>query len=84
MSTKKDGTDRLNDTVFSEALLEAKVISFADGGANGAAKGGPNLSFDTKLLFNGNLLVGKAYTAQLGPQLGDGGCFRGPGLWRCR
>jgi len=29
------------------------------------------MSFNIKILFNGNLLVGKAYTAQLGPKPGD-------------
>jgi hypothetical protein len=32
---------------------------------------GRSLSFNTKIQFNGNLLVGKAYTAQLGPKPGD-------------
>jgi hypothetical protein len=32
---------------------------------------GRSLSFVTKVQFNGNLMVGKAYTAQLGLQPGD-------------
>jgi hypothetical protein len=32
---------------------------------------GRSLSFNTKIQFNGNLLVGKAYTAQLGLKPGD-------------
>jgi hypothetical protein len=34
-------------------------------------RSGRSLSFNTKIQFNGNLLVGKAYTAQLGPKPGD-------------
>ena len=71
VSTKKDGTERLNFTAFYEALLEAKGVSFSDGGGSGVGKAGRKLSFTTKVQFNGNLLVGKAYTAQLGLQPGD-------------
>jgi hypothetical protein len=38
-----------------------------------AARGKPgrSLSFNTKIQFNGTLMVGKAYTAQLGLKPGD-------------
>ena len=72
VSTKKDGTERLNFTAFYEALLEAKGVNFGDGGGSGGKRRpGRSLSFNTKVQFNGNLLVGKAYTAQLGLQPGD-------------
>ena len=72
VSTKKDGTERLNFTAFYEALLEAKGVSLGDGGRNGGkGRPGRSLSFATKIQFNGNLLVGKAYTAQLGLAPGD-------------
>jgi hypothetical protein len=71
VSTKKDGTERLNFTAFYEALLEAKGVSFGDGGSGGKGRPGRSLSFNTKIQFNGNLLVGKAYTAQLGLKPGD-------------
>jgi len=71
VSTKKDGTERLNFTAFYEALLEAKGVNFGDGGGGGKRRPGRSLSFNTKVQFNGNLLVGKAYTAQLGLQPGD-------------
>ena len=72
VSTKKDGTERLNFTAFYEALLEAKGVSLGDsGGGGGNGRPGRSLSFATKIQFNGNLLVGKAYTAQLGLQPGD-------------
>jgi hypothetical protein len=43
VSTKKDGTERLNFTAFYEVLLEAKGVSFGDGGGSGG-KGRPGRS----------------------------------------
>jgi hypothetical protein len=71
VSTKKDGTERLNFTAFYEAVLEAKGMHFGAGSNGGKGKPGRSLSFNTKIQFNGNLLVGKAYTAQLGLKPGD-------------
>ena len=71
VSTKKDGGDRLNFTAFYEALLEAKGVSLATGGGAGIGKGGRKLSYTAKVQGNGNLLVGKAYTAMLDLQVGD-------------
>ncbi|MBM5799738.1 MAG: AbrB family transcriptional regulator [Cyanobacteria bacterium K_DeepCast_35m_m2_023] len=66
---KKDGSERLNFTAFYEALLNAKGL---DLGSNPAGrKGGRKLSFNTKIQFNGNLMVGKAYTAMLDLKPGD-------------
>ena len=69
VSTKKDGSERLNFTAFYEALLSAKGVDF--GAAPSTGKGGRKLSFSTKVQFNGNLMVGKAYTALLGLEPGD-------------
>ncbi|MEB3321003.1 MAG: AbrB family transcriptional regulator [Cyanobium sp.] len=71
VSTKKDGSERLNFTAFYEALLEAKGMSLGSGAGKGGGKGGRKLSYVATVQFNGNLLVGKAYTAQLGLQPGD-------------
>jgi hypothetical protein len=71
VSTKKDGSERLNFTAFYEALLEAKGMNLGAGSAGGRGKAGRSLSYVTKVQFNGNLLVGKAYTAQLGLEPGD-------------
>jgi hypothetical protein len=68
VSIKKDGTERLNYTAFYEALLQAKGM---DVGRVGSAKGGRKLSFNAKVQFNGNLMVGKAYTALLDLKPGD-------------
>ena len=69
VSTKKDGSERLNFTAFYEALLEARGIHL--GPARGDGAPGRKLSYVTHVLFNGNLLIGKAYTTQLGLQPGD-------------
>jgi hypothetical protein len=71
VSTTKDGSERLNFTAFYEALLEAKGVNLGDGAGKGKGKPGRSLSYHTKIQFNGNLLVGKAYTAQLDLKPGD-------------
>jgi hypothetical protein len=71
VSTKKDGDERLNFTAFYEALLEAKGVSLGAGGAKGSGTPGRKLSYVATVQGNGNLLVGKAYTAMLGLQPGD-------------
>lgn len=69
VSIKKDGAERLNFTAFYEAMLEAKGVAFD--GSPEAGKPGRKLSYITKVQFNGNLMVGKAYTALLGLKPGD-------------
>ncbi|MEY3735313.1 MAG: hypothetical protein RLZZ11_2135 [Cyanobacteriota bacterium] len=71
VSTKKDGSERLNFTAFYEALLEAKGVSLGDGGGKGVGKAGRKLSYVATVQGNGNLLVGKAYTAMLDLKPGD-------------
>jgi hypothetical protein len=71
VSTKRDGSERLNFTAFYEALLDAKGMSLGTGGGTGRGKAGRSLSYGTKVQFNGNLMVGKAYTEQLGLEPGD-------------
>ena len=46
-------------------------MHFGAGSNGGKGKPGRSLSYATKIQFNGNLMVGKAYTAQLGLQPGD-------------
>ena len=70
VSTKKDGSERLNFTAFYEALLGAKGVNLGADSA-GQGKGGRTLSYTTRIQFNGNLLVGKAYTAVLDLKPGD-------------
>ena len=71
VSDKKDGGDRLNFTAFYEALLEAKGVSLGTGGSAGIGKGGRKLSYVATVQGNGNLLIGKAYTAMLELEPGD-------------
>jgi hypothetical protein len=66
VSTKKDCTERLNYTAFYEALLEAKGL---DVGSKPSSK--RKLSFNATVQGNGNLMVGKAYTALLDLRPGD-------------
>ena len=71
VSTKKNGGERLNFTAFYEALLEAKGVNLGDSGAAGIGKGGRKLSYIATVQGNGNLLIGKAYTALLDLKAGD-------------
>jgi hypothetical protein len=71
VSSKKDGAERLNFTAFYEALLEAKGVSLGDGSGKGRGKGGRTLSYVATVQGNGNLLIGKAYTALLDLKPGD-------------
>ena len=69
--TKKDGSEQVKFTQFYEALLEAKGLSFSTGGSAGIGKGGRKLSYIATVQGNGNLLIGKAYTAMLELNPGD-------------
>jgi hypothetical protein len=71
VSTRSDGSERLNFTAFYEALLEAKGVSLGIGIGNRKGKAGRSLSYVAKVQFNGNLLVGKAYTSMLDLKPGD-------------
>lgn len=73
VSPRKDGSQRLNYTAFYEALLEAKGMSFGGAGESTSRRDsvGRKLSYIAKVHFNGNLLVGKAYTSVLGLKPGD-------------
>lgn len=71
LGAKKDGTERLNFTAFYEALLQAKGVGFGAAVVSEPGKAGRKLSYQTKVQFNGNLMVGSAYTEQLGFTPGD-------------
>ena len=71
VSTKKNGGERLNFTAFYEALLEAKGVNLGDSGVAGIGTGGRKLSYIATVQGNGNLLIGKAYTALLDLKAGD-------------
>ena len=71
VSSKKNGGERLNFTAFYEALLEAKGVNLGESGVAGVGKGGRKLSYIATVQGNGNLLIGKAYTALLDLKAGD-------------
>jgi hypothetical protein len=71
VSVKKDGTERINFTAFYEALLIAKGVDVGLPAKGSKGPGGRKLSYLTKVQFNGNLMIGSAYTAQLDLQPGD-------------
>ena len=68
VSTKKNGESRLNYTAYYKALLEAKGMKM---GNSVVGKGGRKLSYVATVQGNGNLLIGKAYTALLDLKPGD-------------
>lgn len=70
----RDGTERLNYTAFYEALLEAKGMHFGrrpTGRSVDRSRLGRRLTHTTKVHFNGNLMVGSAYTSLLDLKPGD-------------
>jgi hypothetical protein len=72
-----DGREHLHFTDFYEAVLEAKGVHLpGQGGRWRASRSaqGRHLSFNTHVHFNGNLMVGRAYTEKL--QLKPGDQFR--------
>ena len=71
VSNKKGGGERLNFTAFYEALLDAKGVNLGDAGVAGIGKGGRKLSYIATVQGNGNLIIGKAYTALLDLKVGD-------------
>ena len=71
VSTKQNGDSRLNYTAYYKALLEAKGMKMGVANVAGIGKGGRKLSYTATVQGNGNLLIGKAYTALLDLKPGD-------------
>jgi hypothetical protein len=70
----EDGREHLHFTDFYEAILEAKGVHLPGQGGRALARRsaqGRQLSFNTHVHFNGNLMVGRAYTEKLHLQPGD-------------
>lgn len=70
-SLTKAGKPRVNLMKFMNALIEAQGIQF-DTAQNGNGRGGRSASYRITVQSNGNLLIGSAYTKQMGLQPGDG------------
>lgn len=69
-STTKNGTERVNMMQFLNALIEAEGIDL-DSKHNANGRGGRSASYRITVQSNGNLLIGAAYTKQLGLEPGD-------------
>ena len=71
-STSKNGKKRLNFNAYYKAIAIAQGYkSSNENELSGIGKGGRKLSFTATVQGNGNLLIGKAYTALLDLKAGD-------------
>ena len=67
-----DGRERLHFSEFYAAVLDAKGVQLPGVRDRSRARArGRQLSFNTHVHFNGNLMVGRAYTEKLRLQPGD-------------
>ena len=66
----KNGIERVNMIKFLNALIDAEGIDL-DSTANANGTGGRSASYRIHVQSNGNLLIGSAYTKQLGLKPGD-------------
>lgn len=71
VSTKKDGTERLNFTAFYEAIIEAKGVTLAPPTGKTTAKRGKALSFNVKVSKTGVIPITAGYSALIGVADGD-------------
>ena len=71
-STSKNGKKRLNFNAYYKAIAVAQGYkSSSENETGGIGKGGRKLSYIATVQGNGNLLIGKAYTALLDLKAGD-------------
>ncbi|PIG93981.1 AbrB family transcriptional regulator [Gloeocapsopsis sp. IPPAS B-1203] len=66
----KNGIERVNMMKFLNALIDAEGIEL-DSTANANGRGGRSASYRISVQSNGNLLIGSAYTKQMGLKPGD-------------
>jgi hypothetical protein len=66
----KNGVERVNMMKFLNALLDADGVQL-DSKASGGGRGGRSASYKITVQSNNNLLIGAAYTKQMGLQEGD-------------
>ncbi|HIK46382.1 MAG TPA: AbrB family transcriptional regulator [Leptolyngbyaceae cyanobacterium M65_K2018_010] len=69
-SLTPSGKPRVNMMKFMNALIEAEGIHL-DSNQNGNGRGGRSASYKITVQSNGNLLIGSAYTKQMGLKPGD-------------
>jgi hypothetical protein len=66
----KNGIQRVNMMKFMNALIDAEGIQL-DSKATGGGRGGRSASYKITVQSNNNLLIGAAYTKQMGLKEGD-------------
>lgn len=66
----KNGVERVNMMKFLNALIEAEGIQL-DSTQTSNGRGGRSASYRITVQSNGNLLIGSAYTKQMGLKPGD-------------
>lgn len=66
----KNGIERVNMMKFLNALIDAEGIEL-DSTAHANGRGGRSASYRISVQSNGNLLIGSAYTKQMGLKPGD-------------
>ena len=66
----KNGIERVNMMKFLNALIDAEGIEL-DSKQNGTGSGGRRASYRISVQSNHNLLIGAAYTRQMGLKEGD-------------
>jgi hypothetical protein len=66
----KNGVERVNMMQFLNALIDAEGIDL-DSKQTTSGRGGRSASYRITVQSNGNLLIGSAYTTQLGLKPGD-------------
>lgn len=66
----KNGVERVNMMKFLNALIDAEGIQL-DSKQGGNGRGGRSASYRISVQSNGNLLIGSAYTKQMGLKSGD-------------
>lgn len=71
VAIEKDGSERIKLMAFLNALLDAEGINLDNHPSNGSGQGGRKASYRISVQSNGNLLVGRAYTQELGVEPGD-------------
>jgi len=72
VTTSKNGKERCNFNAYYKAIAMAQGYkSSGDGDKSTIGKGGRKLSYIATVQGNGNLLIGKAYTAILDLKAGD-------------
>ena len=69
-TTTKNGVERVNMMKFLNALIDAEGIQLDSKQASNG-RGGRSASYRISVQSNGNLLIGSAYTKQMGLNPGD-------------